>query len=207
MPYGDEIEADDRRRPRPARKRYDDEPDERDDDVGRPTRVRRPQRSGLVMAAGIVSISYGGLLLACGLIYGAGGACCATTVPWLRDLMMEVAPRDPEVVQAHKELAQAQTAGWLLIAIGLLRVAVGTGLVGGGIGVLCRSNVARFIVLGVALLNVLGICIDTVATVAVNLFEPGDLGTTIVAALFALAFAAFVFVVLLIPKHAKEFAG
>jgi hypothetical protein len=205
MSRGDEIEEDEppRRRRAPART---DEPND-DDIAGRPLRGRRASRAPLVTATGIVTICYGGILLACGMLASMGGACCAASVPWLKDFMVQMAPNDPNVAQAHQDLGQAQTASWVLMATGLLRIGVGVGLVGCGIGILRRSNIARFAVLAVAVFNLFALCIGDVAEFALGVFEAEDAPMTVISALLAVSFAAFAFIVLLIPKHAREFAN
>jgi hypothetical protein len=210
MSHGDGIEPYDPRKERRSPARYSDDPydrDEYDEEDRRRLRVKEPQRSGLVLSVGIVAICYGSLLLFCGVLSGVGGALCTAFVPAIKNFADAVAPNDPDMAQAIQDLGQAEKGAWLFIAIGLLNIAVGSGLIGSGIGVLRRSNVARFILLGVALLNILADCIDIAGKLALDLLDWDDAVTTPTSALLAVGFAVFAFLVLLLPRYAKEFAG
>jgi hypothetical protein len=215
MPRGDEIESDDQRRRRRL-SRDDDERDERrddrrerdDDDARDDSRrtVRKKQRSGLVIAVGIISIVLGTLNLGCGVCVSFGGVCFTGFAPIMQKQLAKVgAQGDPKLAQAAKELERVQPAGWLMIALGIFNILCGTGLILGGIGVLLRSNIARFLTLALALILVLGRIADLATTFFMGLLDGQGAATSIGGMLFGIAFAVFAGIVLLNPNNAKSF--
>ena len=73
-----------------------------------------------------------------------------------------------------------------------------------GIGVIRRSNWARFLMLGVAGFALFGELVALVAKAIVK-FTPGDFASGLFSVVLTLAFAGFAYTVLLMPRFAREF--
>ena len=168
-------------------------------DIGETPRPRRvAPRSPLVSSVGLIAICYGALTLAFGMLSGLGGACCVGTAP----LLAPFAQHDPD---AAKDLEQAHVSGWIELVKGLFFALVGLAFILCGIGVLFRSNLARYALLGVAAIAVVAECPFFVASAWLSLFEACDAIYLVVSVLISAGFAVFAFIVLLPSKAAEEF--
>ncbi len=176
-----EQEAEDRRRPRRSSARDDDEEDERDDDEP-PPRTRKRARSGLVLSVGIVEVVLASLFLFGGILGMSYGLCCA-----------EVGPLFGEAGRPlRNDAALALKGGFFIVVAGFLMMAA-------GIGVMRRSNWARYLTLGVAL------CAPLAQVCIIILFAPGDLASGLFSVALTVGFAGFAGIVLLLPRYAAEF--
>jgi hypothetical protein len=202
MSRGDEIEEGE---PRPPVRRWSEYEDEADTPP-RPPRARKSQPSGAVSGVGITAIILGSLGLMCGACGAFGGVCFAGFMPWLQQELARVAPQDPQAAQMAKDMEQLQSVGWLVIAESILSIVIGGGLIVAGIGVVRRSNLARWLTLGLAVVNVLSDFVDLLVKLVFGLFHAGDAASTAVSIVIAISFAVFAFVVLLNPRNAAEFA-
>ena len=210
MSRGDEIQEDGPRRSRqPApvsvRARYDDELDDRED-VRRRDRIDTPNRSGLVMSVGILGIILGSLGLACGVCGGLTGTCMAGVVPIAHGELKRQAQFDPNAAKAAQDMEKAGTATWVLLAGSVVNLAIGSALLLCSIGVLLRSNIARFGLIGVSGLSIIVEFIDIIVKLVMGLFTSvPDAFISIALLLLVSTFAGFAWIVLLIPKYAAEF--
>jgi hypothetical protein len=203
----------------PARRRMSDTDD---DDAEREREERGPvdkrKRSGAVTAIGILSIIFASF----GLLCGTMGICCGGAIAggsgagfgFLDDLMKQAAvqnPNDPNLAKAKKDLEKAKetlgSAGWVILGFSIFDLFRGILLMVGGVGVLKRINICRYLVLGMCVLGLL----EGIASIAVNAFlglmdAQGGIssGSGI---LIGLVFTGFAFFVLLNPKNAREFTG
>ena len=80
-------------------------------------------------------------------------------------------------------------------------------MIASGIGVLRRFNPARYALMAVAIVNVLGECPAFGARATFGLFEPSDALYLVASVLVAAGFATFAFIVLLNGSNAREFAA
>ena len=213
MPRGDEIEADESRRRRRSAASEDDERDDRydrddDDDYGRLRRKKPRQRSGLVLATGIVTIVISSGYLTCGLFGGACGACISVFAPAMQPVLAQAAAQgDAQAAEAARNMRRAQTAGWLAIAEGILNLGIGAALMVGGICVLRRMNWARFLIIGVAGIAVVVELFDIILKLVLGLFDqPGDAIFSVLFFFVAIGFAGFAATALLLPASSKDFA-
>src|SRR5260370_32588158 len=210
MSRGDEIQEDGPRRsrqstPAPARDRYDDDPDDRED-LRHRDRIDKPNRSGLVMSVGILGIILGSLGLACGVCGGFTGTCLGGFVPVLQGELKRQGQNDPNAAKAAQDLEKAGTATWLILGESVFNLAIGSAMLLCSIGVLMRSNIARFGLIGVSGLSIFVEFIDIIVKLVMGLFTaPPDAFLSIASLLLVTAFAGFAWVVLLIPKHGAEF--
>jgi hypothetical protein len=213
MARGDEYEPERPRRHRQVARGYDADDD---DDFDR-RQVAKPQRSGLVLAVGIVEIVLAGLYLGCGVVGGAFGLCCAGGAHLMGAVIDQQAQFDPQVAQDAKDFNKAkgaiQTAAWINVAKACINLAIGTVMLPAGIGVLRRANWARFLTLGLAAITLLVEFVDVIlSTVLVLRFNdppimtPGDLTAGIALLVTLLGFAGFAGTILLLPQYAREFA-
>lgn len=219
MPRGDEIEADESRESRRRRstRSYDDERDARDarydrddgDDDYRSLRRKKPrQRSGLVLAAGIVTIILSTLYLLCGVLNGAAGACASMCAPVMRPALAQAAAQgDPKAAKLANDMRQVQSIGWLALFEAVLNLVLGTALLVGGICVLWRWNWARFLIIGFAGLGVIAELFDILLKLVLRFFQgPGDALMAVAFLLVSIAYAGFVWIALLLPASSKDFA-
>ena len=184
-------------------------------------RTKPKTRSGAVTAVGILALVFGSLLLICG---GCGALCGAgiaggsgAFTGFMNDFMKQAAQQDPNLKkdpkfqQMQKDLKQLDEkmgpTGWFALAEGGVDLLCGGLLLFGGVGVLRRVNLCRFIVPVVPLFSI----VTHIATMAIKAImgpftwqEIGGGGFWIVINLVFMAFAGFI---LLTPKYAKEFAG
>ncbi len=219
MPRGDEIEPGEPRRKKsvpPREDRDDRDDDDRNDDEDvddyRPRKVRKRERSGLVMSVGILAIIFASLNLVCGICGGLGGVLCAGGMPLFKDFMKQAAQdpnfgNNPDIVKANKDFERLGPVPWLMIAEGVFNILYGAGLLAGGIFVLRRSNVGRFLTLAIAVIGILGRVVDAGLALATKIpLEAQGWVQTGAGIMLSLAFAAFAGFVLLTPRYAKEFA-
>jgi hypothetical protein len=167
--------------------------------------IKKSGRSGMVTAVGIIGIIFGALGLITGVCGGISVACVVGGGPWLQEQMKKAgAPQDPNL---EKGIEQAQSLAGITIADSIVSGLRGVFQILGGILVLRRSNIGRYLTIAMAVIGVL-----------TNLLFPGimlamgrlDMTTGIFAgvilALF-IPFAGFACFVLLTPKLAAEFRG
>jgi len=211
MPRGDEIESDESRRRRSAGS-YADERDDRygrDDEDWRYLRHKKPrERSGLVLAAGIVTIVLASGYLICGLFGGAAGACISVFAPAMRPLLAQAAAQgDPQAAQMANDMRRAESAGWLAIVGGFLNLGIGAVFLVGGICVLRRWNWARFLVIAMAIIAVIVEFFDIILKLVLGFFDhPADAVMSIGFLFVTIAYAGFVGTALLLPASSKDFA-
>lgn len=86
----------------------------------------------------------------------------------------------------------ALKGGFFIVVAGFLMMAA-------GIGVMRRSNWARYLTLGVAL------CAPLAQVCIIILFAPGDLASGLFSVALTVGFAGFAGIVLLLPRYAAEF--
>jgi hypothetical protein len=184
------------------------ENDDRDDAR---TGASKTGRSGLVTSIGIVAIVLGTL----GLVCGGCGAVVAGCLGggWFQDIMKKAGEDpnvakafkdDPNIAKAFKEVERAQSFMWFKVGGAVVDFLLGAVLLVGGILVLRRLNISRFVIVAMAACLFLAQLIYVglgAALGAINVQE-GVVGGLVI--IVWLAFAGFS-CMLLMPKYAKEF--
>src|SRR5438067_2433005 len=141
----------------PARPRMSDadEDDLAADDIHRP--IDKQRRSGAVTAVGVIAI-----VLGCFVLMGA--ICMPLTPVFMKstvDFVEKANPNDPNLPKLKQAVADLPVLYFYVMAgIEFLRA---VGLVGGGIGVVKRSNPARWLVVVLAVVGVLLVLVGVVA--------------------------------------------
>ena len=181
--------------PRPRRRRFGDD-----------LRHDAPPQSGIVTAAGVVSIVMAVVCMLCGGCFGLGGLFCTAVGAGARQ-QGNILP--PEMFES---------AAGVLLGWSLLHLILGVVLLIGGIGTLQRNNWGRLTTLiAAAILAVLGV-VQFVFFIMIGIGEFGGLfgaqpndaiGQAVMGCFGALvyfAYAIFVYIILLSSHNKEEFA-
>jgi len=130
----------------------------------------------------------------------------AGAVPIARGELKRQAEFDPDAAKAAQEMEKAGSATWVLLAGSICNLAIGSAMLLCSIGVLLRSNIARFSLIGISGLSIFVEFIDIIVKLVLGLFtEVPNALFSIGLLLLVTAFAGFAWVVLLIPKYGAEF--
>lgn len=212
MSRGDEFTEEGPRRgwqsPRDRDGRDDGDRDDRDlrRERGDGLRIDRPNRSGAVMSVGILGIILGSLALMCGVCGGIGSVAIIGCVPVMQPALKQQGQFDANAAKMAQDLDKVQSLVWLPITESVLNLGLGITVLLCGIGVLMRSNYARFGLLGLMAVWIFVEIADIIAKLVLGLFtNPADSLGSLATLMLVIAFAFYAAIMLLIPKFAAEF--
>jgi hypothetical protein len=190
------------------RDRDDRDRDDRDlhRDRGDGLRIDRPHRSGAVMSVGILGIVLGSLALMCGMCGGVGSVALLGCLPILQPELKQQAQFDANAAKMAQDLDKVQSLIWLPITESVLNLGLGITVLLCSIGVLLRSNYARFGLLAIMVIWIFVEFADIITKLVLGLFTNVPEGLESAAILLVvIAFALYAGIILMIPKFAADF--
>jgi hypothetical protein len=206
MPRGDEFTEEGPRHGWQAPRERNDENRDLRRERGADIRIDRPNRSGAVMSVGILGIILSSLALLCGVCGGFGSVALIGCIPVLQPELKQQGQFDANAAKMAQDLDKVQSLIWLPITESVLNLGLGIIVLLCSIGVLMRSNYARFGLLGIMAIWIFIEFADIITKLALGLFTnvPESLESAAVL-LVVIAFAFYAGIMLMVPKFAAEF--